>query len=99
MAASSAVRKYPPLIPQSRMVSATRRYQLAHAGLALRRAKLPVQIFAGDNVGRRHRPVLGDLNVLLLEDHAALGVGDLGKTELPLELVIGRDTGGGEDNV
>ncbi len=72
-------------------------HQLAHAGLALRRVERAVQIFAGDDVGRRHRPVLGDLDVLLLEDDAALRVGDLRQAQLPLELVVGRDAGLGEE--
>ena len=48
----------------------------AHTALALGRAERAVQIFAGHDVGGRHRPVLGDLDVFLLEDDAALGVGD-----------------------
>ena len=72
-------------------------HQLAHAGLALGRVERAVQIFAGDNVGRRHRPVLGDLDVFLLEDDAAVRVGDLRQTQLPLELVVRRDAGLGEE--
>ena len=71
--------------------------QRADAALALGRADRAVQIFAGDNVGRGHRPVLGDLDIFLLEDDAALGVGDLREAELPLELVVGRDAGVGEE--
>ena len=69
----------------------------AHTALALGRAQRAVQIFAGDNVGRRHRPVLRHLDIFLLEDNAALSVGDLRGAQLPLELVIGRDAGRGEE--
>ena len=71
----------------------------AHTALALGRAQRAVQIFAGDDVGRRHRPVLGDLDVFLLEDDAALRVGDLRGAQLPLQLVVRRDAGGGEEAV
>ena len=70
--------------------------QGADTALALGRADLAVQIFAGDNVGRRHRPVLGDLDIFLLEDDAALRVGDLRQAQFPLELVVRRDAGSGE---
>jgi hypothetical protein len=65
----------------------------ADSALALGRVERAVQIFAGHDVGRGHRPVLGDLDIFLLEDDAALRVGDLGEAELPLELVVGRDAG------
>jgi hypothetical protein len=55
-----------------------------------------VKIFGGDDVGRGHRPVFGDLDILLLEDDAALGVGDLSGAEFPLDFVVGRDAGLGE---
>ena len=71
--------------------------ELAHAGLALGRVERAVQVFAGDDVGRRHRPVLGDLDVFLLEDDAAVRVGDLRQTQLPLQLVVGRDARLGEE--
>ena len=70
--------------------------QLTHAGFALVGADLPVKIFRGDDVGRGHRPVFGDFDVFLLEDHASLGVGDLSVAEFPLDLVVGRDAGLGE---
>jgi len=65
--------------------------ELADAGLALGRVELAVEILAGDDVCGRHRPVLGDLDVFLLEDHVALGVGDLSGTEFPFDFVVGRD--------
>src|SRR5262249_33481812 len=64
-------------------------YERAHAALALGSADLSVKIFAGHDVGGRHRPVFGDLDVLLLEDGAALGVSDRRGTPLPLELLVG----------
>ena len=67
-------------------------HQCAHAALALGRPHGAVQVFAGDNVGRRHRPVFRRLDVLLLEDHPALRVGDGRRAQLPLDLVIGRDS-------
>ena len=72
-------------------------HELADAGLALGRVERAVQILAGDDVGRGHRPVLGDLDVFLLEDDAAVRVGDLRQTELPLKLVVRRDAGLGEE--
>ena len=71
--------------------------ELADSGLALVGADLPVEIFGGDDVGRGHRPVFGDLDVLLLEDDAALGVGDRGGAELPFDVVVGRHAGLGEE--
>ncbi len=70
--------------------------ELADSGLAVVGADLPVEILGGDDVGRSHRPVFGDLDVLLLEDDAALGVGDGGGTELPFDVVVGRHAGLGE---
>src|SRR5262249_543376 len=70
--------------------------ELADAGLALGRADGAVQILGGDDVGRGHRPIFGDLNVLLLEDRVALGVGDGGGAQLPLDLAVRRDAGFGE---
>ena len=50
--------------------------ELADAGFALAGALGAVKIFAGDDVGRGHRPVFGDFDIFLLEDDVALGVGD-----------------------
>ena len=72
-------------------------HQLTDAGFALVGADLSVQILRGDDVGRGHRPVFRDLDVLLLEDHASLGVGDLSGAKLPLDLVVGRHPGLGEE--
>ncbi len=71
-------------------------YQLTDAGFALIGADLSVEIFRGDNVGRGHGPVFGDFDIFLLEDHACLGVGDLGVAEFPLHLGIWGDAGLGE---
>ena len=71
--------------------------ELAHAGLALRRSPIvAVEVFGGDDVGRGHRPVDGNLDVLLLEDGVARCVGDQGGAALPLDFVVGGDTGLGE---
>jgi len=72
-------------------------HQGADSGLALGRADGAVEIFARHDVSRGHRPVLGDFDVLLLEDGVALGVGDLSGTALPFDLVVGRDAGFGEE--
>ncbi len=71
--------------------------ELADSGLALGGAELTVQILAGHDVGRGHGPVFGDFDVFLFEDHAAVGVGDLGEAEIPLEFVVGGDAGLGEE--
>ena len=55
--------------------------------------KLSVQVFAGDDVGGRHRPVFRNFDVLLLEQDLALGAGDLGRTQLPLDFVVGGNAG------
>src|SRR5436309_16143484 len=65
--------------------------ELAYASFALWRADLAMQIFAGNNVGCRHRPVFRDLDVFLLEDDSALRVGDLREPLFPFDLVVGRD--------
>ena len=57
-----------------------------------------MQIFRGDDVGRRHGPVAGNLDIFLLEDHAAFGVGDLCQAQLPFDFVVGRDAGLGEES-
>ena len=71
-------------------------HQLADAGLPLGRVQLAVQVLRGHNVGRGHRPVERNLDVLLLEDDVALLVGDRRGALLPLELVIRGDALGGE---
>ncbi len=68
----------------------------ADTALALGRPGLAVEIFGGDDVGRGHGPVDGDLDVLLLEDDFAAHVIDGGGAALPLDLVVGRDAGFGE---
>ena len=50
-----------------------------------------MQVFAGHDVGGGHRPVFGNFHVLLLEDHVALGVGDLSGAAFPFDLVVGRN--------
>ena len=72
-------------------------YQGADSGFALGRADGSVEIFAGHDVGRGHGPVFGDFDVFLLEDHLALGVGDLSCTAFPFDFVVGRGAGLGEE--
>ena len=71
--------------------------QLADAGFALGRADRAVQIFRGHDIGGGHGPVFGDFDVLLLEDHVALGVGDLSEAEFPFDFVVGGDAGLGKE--
>jgi hypothetical protein len=71
--------------------------ELADSGFALRRIELAVKIFRGDDVGRGHGPVFRDLDVFLLEDHVALGIGDGGSAEFPLDFVVGRNARLGEE--
>ena len=97
VALSSAVLKYPCAYPPVADGFGDAGDELADSGFALGSADLAVQIFAGHDVGGGHGPVFGDLDVLLFEDHAALGVGDLGEAEIPLEFVVGGDAGLGED--
>ena len=68
----------------------------ADAGLPLAGAVEAVEIFRGDDVGRGHGPVGGNLDVLLLEDDLALEVLDDGVAKLPDDLVVGGDAGAGE---
>ena len=72
-------------------------YELADSGFTLRGPKLAVEIFAGHDVGGGHGPILGDFDVLLLEDYVALGVGDLREAEIPFDFVVGRDAGLAEE--
>ena len=51
--------------------------------------RLSVEVLLGDDVRRRHRPGLRDLDVLLLEEHLALLVRDRRGAQLPLEGVEG----------
>ena len=83
-------------MPQSRDGFGDAGDELADAGLALGRADLAVEVLGGDDVGRGHGPVDGDLDVLLLEDDLAAHVIDGGGAALPLDLVVGRDAGFGE---
>ena len=79
------------------MVSATRatswRTPVSRSGVPI----LPCRYLLGDDVGRGHGPVFGDFDVLLLEDHVALGVGDLSEAEIPFDFVVGGDAGLGEE--
>ena len=70
--------------------------ELADAGFALGRADMAVQILAGHDVGGGDGPVFRGLDVFLFEDGVALGIGDLGEAEFPLDFVVGGDAGLGE---
>ena len=70
-------------MPQSRMDLGDAGDEGADAGLALGGAVEAVEVLGGDDVGRGHGPVGGDLDVLLLEDGLALEVRDDGVAELP----------------
>src|SRR5262249_27574963 len=59
---------------------------LPHGALPLRRAHPPTEVLLRDDVGRRLRPELRKLNVLLLEDRLVLA-GDEGVAGLPVDLV------------
>src|SRR6516165_6846084 len=64
--------------------------QLANTRFPPRGIQGAVQILAGDDVGRGHRPIFGDLDISLLENHIALGVGDLRRATLPFDVVVRR---------
>ena len=83
-------------MPQSRMDSATRVMRARTPDSRSSRADEAVEVLGGDDVGRGHGPVGGDLDVLLLEDGLALEVLDDGVAELPDDLVVGGDAGAGE---
>jgi hypothetical protein len=63
-------------------------HQLRHAGFALGRPQLAVEILAGDDVGGGLRPVHGHFHVALLEDDRAFVVADGGGAGFPLDLVV-----------
>ena len=65
--------------------------QLANAGFTIRRTDGPVQVLRGHDVGRRHRPVFRNFDVLLFENDVALRIGDLRKALFPFDLVVGGD--------
>ena len=67
--------------------------QLANGRLPLRRALLAKEIFRDDDLGRKLRPVLGHLDVFLLENDLAALVGDLRRAGIPLDLVVGIPLG------
>ena len=73
-------------------------HQLGHAGFALRRPQLAMEVLAGDDVGGRLRPIGRHHDVALLEDHRAFVVADRGGAGFPAYLVIrslaGRKPGG-----
>ena len=65
--------------------------ELLDGAFALFGAHDPVEIFGDHDVGGRLGPALGDLDVLLLENHFAFFVGDGGGTEFPLHFIEGVD--------
>src|SRR5262249_23674111 len=70
--------------------------ELPDAALARGGAERAAEVFRGDDVGRRLRPELRDLDVLLLEDDFPLLAADHGGADLPVDLVEGIDTGARE---
>ena len=75
------------------------RDQLADAALAPRRAERSAKIFRDDDVGRGLRPRSRNFNVLLLEDDAAVLARNDGAAEIPIDLRIRIDAGGGEESL
>src|SRR5215471_15018804 len=65
--------------------------ELPDTGLALRGAELAVKVFAGNDVGRSHRPGFWDLDLFLFEDDVAFRVRDRGSALFPFDFVVGRD--------
>src|SRR6187431_1942177 len=68
---------------------------LAHARLALGRGHAAAEVLLRDDVRRRLRPELRELDALLLEDGLVLA-GDEGVPDLPLDLVEGIPSWDGE---
>ena len=75
------------------------RDELAHAGLAPRRAERSAKIFRDDDVGGGLRPRARHFDVLLLEDDAAVFARDDGAAHVPFDLRIRIDAGGGEETL
>ena len=69
---------------------------LLHGALALRRRQAAAEVLLGDDVGRRLRPELRELDVALLERRAVLAR-DQRVARLPFDLVERIATGDGED--
>jgi len=67
--------------------------QLANGRLPLRRALLAKEIFRDDDLGRKLRPVLGHLDVFLLENDLAALVGNLRRAGIPLDFIVGISLG------
>src|SRR5262249_28880953 len=65
--------------------------ELADGGLALGGPEAAVEVLLDDDVRRRLRPRLRDLDVLLLEDRLALLRRDRRGAQLPLDRVVRRD--------
>ena len=69
---------------------------LLHRALALRRGHAAAEVLLRDDVRRRLRPELRELDVLLLERRPVLA-GDVGVAELPLDLLEGVAAGDREE--
>ena len=67
--------------------------QLANGRLPLRRVLLAKEIFRDDDLGRKLRPVLGHLDVFLLENDLAALVGNLRRAGIPLDFIVGISLG------
>ena len=59
--------------------------ELLDAVFALQGADLAPEVFGNDDVGGELRPVLGDLDAVLLEDDGAVAADDAGVAKLPLD--------------
>ena len=71
-------------------------HQGANSAFAFGGSHGSMQILAGNDVGCGHRPIFRSLYIFLLKDRLALCVGNRRRTQLPLELVVGRCTRLGE---
>src|SRR5262249_8179348 len=67
--------------------------ELAYAVLALRTPEGSAKVLRHHHAGRQLRPRLGDLDIVLLEDHFTLLAGDHGAAAIPLHRIEGIDIG------
>ena len=65
--------------------------KLAHARFTLGCPFFAVEVLGSDNICRRHRPGLWNLNILLLENDLAGFAGNCGSPVLPFDGIVGRN--------